>query len=232
MRLRFLVVLGVVVVVVLLVVGFSVYALLPGLIESRLAANLQGRYGLEEKPAVEVSSSFPPELLLGRIDRIRVQMDSFTKQGIRLRDLRIELKDVDVSVLSLLSGDLEREIEAASLVAEVPEESINEYLRKNNLGLEGGEMDVRPQSVVYRSADVLFGFSLRVGLSLQVAGPHTIGVIPQGVTVGGFSLPSFLTEPLAWGGQTLDVGELPLGAELVSVEPSEEDALVVQAEKK
>ncbi len=52
-------------------VGFSVlvgvlsYTLVPGLIESRLATNLQERYGLEKEPEVEVSSSFPPELLVG-----------------------------------------------------------------------------------------------------------------------------------------------------------------------
>ena len=47
---------------------------------------------------------------------------------------------------------------------------------------------------------------------LRVSGPRTIEVIPQEATVGGY--------------------ELPLGAELVSMEPSEEDALVARAEKK
>jgi hypothetical protein len=226
-------VLGFIVVgVLLLVVGLFSYLLLPGLIESRLATNLQERYGLEKKPMVEVSSNFPPELLLGRIDRIEVQIDQLTREGILLRDLRIDLKDVDVSVPSLLQGDLEREIRSASLRAEVPEESINDYLRENDLGLEYGEINVLPQDVVYQISKTLFGLPASVSLDLRVSGPRTIEVIPQEATVGGYELPSFFTRSLASGGRTLTLSELPLGAELVSVEPSEENALVIQAEKK
>ncbi len=214
----------------LLVVGLFSYLVLPGLIESRLATNLQAEYGLEEKPSVAVSSNFPPELLLGRMDRIEIQIDSFTKEGIRLRDLRINLRDVNVSVPSLFRGDLEREIRAASLVAEVPEESINEYLRENDLGLESGEIDVRPDEVVYRSTEVLFGLPASIGLDFQVAGAHIIEVIPQEVTVAGLPLPPFLTEPIVSGGRTLTVGDLPFEAGLVSVEPRN-DALVIQAER-
>jgi LmeA-like phospholipid-binding len=217
--------------VLLLVVGLFSYLLLPGLIESRFAANLQERYGLEQKPMVEVSSNFPPELLLGRIDRIEVQIDQLTREGILLRDLRIDLKDVDVSVPSLLQGDLEREIRSGSLRAEVPEESINDYLRENDLGLEYGEINVLPQDVVYQISEDRFGLPASVSLVLRVSGPRTIEVIPQEATVGGYELPSFFTRSLASGGRTLTLSELPLGAELVSVEPSEEDALVVRAEK-
>ena len=64
-----------------------------------------------------------------------------------------------------------------------------------------------------------------------MAGPHTIEVIPEEATVGGFSLPSFFTRSLSSGGRTLDLGTLPFGTRLVSVELSEEDALVVRAEK-
>ncbi len=217
--------------VLLLVVGLFSYLLLPGLIESRLAANLQERYGLEKKPMVEVSSNFPPELLLGRIDQIEVQIDQLTREGILLRDLRIDLKDVDVSVPSLLQGDLEREIRSGSLRAEVPEGSINDYLRENDLGLEYGEINVLPQDVVYQISEALFGLPASVSLDLRPSGPRTIEVIPQEATVGGYELPSFFTRSLASGGRTLTLSELPLGAELVSVEPSEEDALVVRAEK-
>ncbi len=229
---KILIVVAVVAGVLLLVVGlFSYLVLLPGLIESRLAMNLQGRYGLEEKPEVRVSSDFPPELLLGRIDRIGVRIDRLTREGILLRDISIDLRDVDISVSSLLQGDLERDIEAASLRAEVPEESINDYLRENDLGLEYGEIDILPQGVVYLISEALFGLPAHVSLGLQVSGSRTIEVIPEEATVGGFPLPSFFTRSLASGGRTLTLSELPLEAELVSVEPSEEDALVVRAEK-
>lgn len=218
--------------VLLLVVGLFSYLVLPGLIESRLATNLQESYGLKKEPMVEVSSNFPPELLLGRIDRIEVRIDQLMREGILLRDLRINLEDVDVSVPSLLRGDLEREIRSGSLRAEVPEESINDYLRENDLGLEYGEINVLPQEVVYQISEDHFGLPASASLDLRVSGPRTIEVIPQEARVGGYELPSFFTRSLASGGRTLTVSELPLEAELVSVEPSEEDALVIRAEKK
>ena len=159
-------------------------------------------------------------------------MDSFVREGIRLRDVRVDLRDVDVPVRGLLSGDdPERETRAVSLVAEVPEEEINAYLRENDLGLEGGEIDVRPRSVVYRSPDVLLGLPASVGLDLRLSGPSEIEVVPREASVAGFPLPSFLARSLASGGRTLELGELPLGTVLQSVEPSAGDALVVRARR-
>jgi hypothetical protein len=229
---RVLIVFAFVLVGPLVFVGVLSYTLVPGLIASRLANDLQERYGLQKEPEVEVSSDFPPELLVGRIDRIEVLMDELTRQGIRLRGVRITVKDADVSVISLVRGDIEREIRTASLVAEAPEKSINDYLRENDLGLEDGKIDVRPQDVVYRSADALLGTSTSISLELKVAGPYTIEVVPKKARVGEMELPSFLTELLASGGWTLKVSKLPLGAKLQSVKPSAKDALVVEAKKK
>ena len=82
-------------------------------------------------------------------------MDELTRQGIRLRDVRRTVKDADVSIISLLRGDIEREIRTASLVAEAPEKSINDYLQENTLGLEEWKIDVRAQEVVYRITDAV-----------------------------------------------------------------------------
>jgi len=229
---RLLATLAIAALVIFMLAVLFVYVLLPGIIESRLAASLRESYGLEEEPTVEVSSNFPPELLFGRMDRIEIRMDSFVREGIRLRDVRVDLRGVDVPVRSLLSGgDLERETRAVSLVASVPEEEINAYLRKNDLGLQGGKVDVGPRSVVYRSPDVLFGLPASVKLGLRVSGPSEIEVIPQEASVAGFTLPAFLTRPPEAGGRTLDLGEPPLGTALESVEPSPGDALAVRAER-
>ena len=229
---RLLATLAISALVIFMLAVLFVYVLLPGIIESRLAASLRESYGLEEEPTVEVSSSFPPELLLGRVDGIEVRMDSFVREGIRLRDARVDLRGVEVGVRGLLSGvDLERETRAVSLVASAPEEEINAYLRKNDLGLQGGKVDVGPRSVVYRSPDVLFGLPASVKLGLRVSGPSEIEVIPQEASVAGFTLPAFLTRPPEAGGRTLDLGELPLGTALESVEPSPGDALAVRAER-
>ena len=62
-------------VVLLVLAGLFSYVALPGVIENQLAGIMQDRLGLQEKPEVEVSSNFPPELLLGRADRVRVRTD-------------------------------------------------------------------------------------------------------------------------------------------------------------
>jgi hypothetical protein len=112
--------------VVLLVLGglFS-YLMLPGLIEDQLAQRLQAAFGAPTKPYVEVSSNFPPELLLGHIDRIQVTMDQISLQGGALYNARMDLRGVNVSVPSLLEGSPRIETQSCSLSAEVPALLIN-----------------------------------------------------------------------------------------------------------
>jgi hypothetical protein len=98
---------------------------LPGVIENQLAQRLQEALGAPTKPDVEVSSSFPPELLLGRIDRIQVRMDQISVQGAALYNVRADLRGVNVSVPSLLEGDPRIETQRCSLSVEMPAVSID-----------------------------------------------------------------------------------------------------------
>ena len=104
--------------VLLVLAGLFCYLVLPGLIEDRLALRLQVGLGLPTKPDVEVSSSFPPELLVGRIDRVRMDTGS----------ARADVRGANVSVPSLLRGEPILEAESCSLVAEVPGASTQQYL--------------------------------------------------------------------------------------------------------
>jgi hypothetical protein len=106
--------------------GLFSYLVLPGLIETQLAQRLQGALGAPTKPDVEVSSSFPPELLLGRIDRIQVRADQISLQGVALYNARVDLRGVDVSVPSLLEGNPVIETQSCSLSVEVPAVSIDQ----------------------------------------------------------------------------------------------------------
>ena len=103
--------------ILLVLVGLSSHLVLPSKIESRFATNLREEYGLLLEPEVEDFSDFPPELLLGRVDRIGGQIDQLMREGKPLRDLRKEFRNADFSMWSLLRGYLEREIQAGSLVA-------------------------------------------------------------------------------------------------------------------
>ncbi len=115
--------------VLVILAGLFCYLVLPGVIEEQLALRLQGALGLPAKPDVEVSSSFPPELLVGRIDRVRMDAGS----------ARADVRGASVSVPSLLREEPVLEAESCSMVAEVPGASTYQYLDcRGDLGLSGG----------------------------------------------------------------------------------------------
>ena len=113
-------------VVLLVLVGLFSYLMLPGLVEYAIARQLQGALGAPTKPEVEVSSSFPPEMLLGRIDRVRVSADQMSLQGVAFYDARADLRGVSVSVPSLLEGSPRIETQSCSLGAAAPEVQIDQ----------------------------------------------------------------------------------------------------------
>jgi hypothetical protein len=92
-------------VVLLILAGLFSYLILPGLIEDQLARRLQTAFGAPTKPLVSISSTFPPAMLLGHIDQVRVTMDRASLQGAVLYNTKADLKGVDVSVQQLLQGD-------------------------------------------------------------------------------------------------------------------------------
>ena len=114
------------VVVLLILAALFFYLVLPLVIESLLAARLQTALGTPTKPDVEVSSNFPPEMLLGRIDRIQVSMDQASLQGAALYNARADLKGVSVSLPSLLEGNPTIETRSCSLSVEAPAIFINQ----------------------------------------------------------------------------------------------------------
>ena len=104
----------------LVVAGLFSYLVLPSLVESQLAGLLQTQLGLATEPEVEVSSDFPPEMLLGRVDRIEATTDEIIQQDLTFSNVRVDLEGLQVPVLSLLQGDVQIESESCSLTAEVP----------------------------------------------------------------------------------------------------------------
>src|SRR5215203_787679 len=92
-------------VVILVLVVLVLYLVLPLVMESLIAWRLQTALGTPTKPDVEVSSTFPPMMLLGRIDRVQVT----------IYNARADFKDVSVSVPSLIDGNLAIEAESCSI---------------------------------------------------------------------------------------------------------------------
>jgi hypothetical protein len=107
-------------VVLLVLVVLFLYLVLPLVMESLIAWRLQSAFGTPTKPDIEVSSNFPPMMLLGRIDRVQVTIDQATLQGAALYNAEADLKGVQVSVPSLLEGTPTIETESCSFSAESP----------------------------------------------------------------------------------------------------------------
>lgn len=107
-------------VVVVVLGGLFSYVLLPGLIEDQVAGRIQAALGTPTQPEVDVSSNFPPELLLGRIDRVQVTSSQMSVQGVAFYNARADLRDVRVSIPSLLEGAPSIETSSCSLSAETP----------------------------------------------------------------------------------------------------------------
>lgn len=110
--------------ILLALVGLFSYLVLPGLVEDQISRRLQESTGAAMK--VEVSSGFPPEMLLGRIDRIQVSADQMILQGVTFYDARADLRGVSVSMPSLLSGSPRIETRSCSLAATAPAVQIDQ----------------------------------------------------------------------------------------------------------
>lgn len=106
--------------VLIALVGLFSYLVLPGVVEDQLAQRLQGALGAPTQPDVEVSSNFPPEMLLGRIDRVQMSTEQMILQGVAFYDAQADLRGVNVSVLSLIEGSPTIETQSCSLSAEAP----------------------------------------------------------------------------------------------------------------
>jgi hypothetical protein len=109
-----------------ILVGLFSYLVLPGLVEGQISQRLQESAGTPTAPEVSVSSSFPPEMLLGRIDRVRVSADQMSLQGVAFYDARADLRGVSVSLSSLLEGSPRIEARSCYLGAAAPPVQIDD----------------------------------------------------------------------------------------------------------
>ena len=112
--------------VLLVLVGLFSYLILPGLIEGQIANRLQTAFGTPTKPDVQVSSNFPPLMLLGRIDEVRVTMEQANLRGAIFYNTRADLEGVKISLPLLVQGDLDVTTTSCSLSVESPPISTTE----------------------------------------------------------------------------------------------------------
>jgi hypothetical protein len=112
--------------VLLVLVGVFSYLILPGLIEGQIANRLQTAFGTPTKPEVQVSSNFPPMMLLGRIDEVRVTMEQANLNGAILYNTRADLEGVEISLPQMVQGSLDVTTTSCSLNVDSPPITITE----------------------------------------------------------------------------------------------------------
>ena len=94
--------------VIFVLVVLLLYLVLPLVMESLIAWRLQTAFGTPTKPDVEVSSNFPPMMLLG------------------LYNARADLKGVNVPVSNLIAGNPIIETQSCSVSVDTPPVLINQ----------------------------------------------------------------------------------------------------------
>ena len=111
--------------ILLVLIVLFLYLVLPLVMESLIAWRLQTAlegtaFETPTKPDVEVSSNFPPMMLLGRIDRVEVTID---------QNSRAVVKGVRVSVPSLIAGNPAYETKSCSIFTNQNQSKCPDYLR-------------------------------------------------------------------------------------------------------
>lgn len=195
-------------------------------IESRLAAALRKRYGLEE-PEVRVHSGRRAALLAGRPDLVEVSINRLDHEDLCLRDVKVRSQDIKVSVPEFIRGSFEDGVRNLSSEARIYQGEINGYLRRNGVRPEG-KLELKDGLILYYLDRELFGLPVSATLELRVLGPCSVRAVPTGLSLGGARVSSRLLEYLPSLVNNFTFEELPLGLELRDLE-SVEGALIVRA---
>jgi hypothetical protein len=180
-------------VVILVLVVLLLYLVLPLVMESLIAWRLQTAFGTPTKPAVEVSSNFPPMMLLGRFDSVQVRMDQASLQGATLYNTRADLagktSTEKYSVPYRISAPANpRSANGSTVLVEPPHFAQGTFLRESYLGRPflfgrgflhasvGYSTTTSPQNPggIYRILDpTAKGVFIRGESSMGTAGPTT-----------------------------------------------------------
>ena len=217
-------------IVAAVVVVFS-YALLPSILERAASEQLQQRFGLEERPRVDLLSE-PPPSMPGSFSGGRIEMRGAEFDGVRTSGTSIDLDPFELDLASSVAAGALRSEEPLSgtLRAELSEAEVSRLARE--------EADVPVRSVQIEEGEIVVESVTRVfGLEvpLSARGPISLrgGNLvfePRQLSASGVPLPDQVSdELLSEASFRFRAGDLPLGAVLTGVE-AREGRLVLSGE--
>jgi LmeA-like phospholipid-binding len=145
--LRRLIVLGVVLLVIIVALLVVSDVVAEPAVERRLAQEIQERYGLVERPDVNIDAfPFLVDAGRGQLDRVEVNADEFRFGGLTVARVELDLLELHYSVGDVLADREAAWAERVEGVAEVSQAALNQYLVDNGfpyaVTLMPGQVDV------------------------------------------------------------------------------------------
>lgn len=205
------------------------YLLVPTLFETVLARDLQGRFGLDSVPEVELRGS-PGEMLAGDFEGGRVVLPGYDLGGVRPEEVAIDLSPFDVGVLgSVAAGEISfRQAPVGTLRATLSEAEVGRIAASEvvDFPVQGVELE-NGFALAYTEFYAL-GQSVPVAVEGGVsAGENALIFEPSNVEAAGVPVPNGLATQMLGGlGFVYPIGGLPPGTRITGAEV-EQDLLVL-----
>lgn len=207
-------------VIALFVVAFAILAViqftLPGMIESRIESELARTLPGARLIRAEVEAFPAVMLLLGRLDRLDLDVRGATFDGLIVDAALIDGRHLVVDTGKLLRGQGVAITSASELrtTLAIAEDDLNEYLWSQLPDARGFRVSLDRGEAALKGALNLFGRQLQVHVSgyFRVDGPTQVVFIPEEVSVENARVPQVLIDLVTQEWEIgFDFGELPFG---------------------
>lgn len=201
------------------------YLVLPTFLENLVARDVQDRLGLPETPTVDLQSDPGWEMLRGRFSGGRISAGNLDLGGVRAE--RAEIVVDDPFKVNLLASITDRRIVTRDrppgrLRLEISESEVARLVGDNSdLPING--LDLGEDGVTVESESTALGVTIPVIVEGEVGvRGRNLVFEPRTVEAAGMVLPGWVAEGMLAGGAfDRPVGDLPYGATITGVRPTD-----------
>ncbi len=205
------------IVVAVLVLLIVPYFVLPPVLESVVARNVQDRLGLSERPGVELESDPRWEMLLGEFSSGRISIGGTDLGGVRAEDVSMDLDPFSVAVgESLRSRTAVAEEPVSGRARLTVSEAEVSRLAGQNADVPVNGVDLRRDGVAVESEAAVLGMTFPVTVDGDIGVEDNALVFEPGtVQAAGMTVPPDLADSLLAGTAfRYPVEGLPYGARI------------------
>lgn len=210
--------------------GFQVFS--SSLLEDSVAADLQNRFALEERPEVELESEGPLALLSGSFTGGRIVMTHPDLEGVRPDRVTVDLEPFDVDVLGSVTGGAVKSEGPVSgaLTVDVSESELLRLAQAEAQEFPVDSIELEEGRATVGSRVNIFGTELPVVVEGDAGvSDGAFRFVPEQATAGGVELPQDLNEVLLENASLEYPIELPIEGRITGGEVRR-DRLVLNGE--